>query len=76
MRFIKLISMKGTCFAVPIDNIREVCAAGDCSTISTYDNNCYDCQFSCEKVVDLINNTLSYEMREVMTKANKNPRMH
>lgn len=72
MRFIQLVSMKGTHFALPVDNIREVRAADNHSTISTYDNNCYDCQFSCEHVVGLINEALRTDMNEVMTNVNKN----
>lgn len=71
MRFIQLMSMKGTHFAIPVDNIKEVCAVDSHSTISTYDNNCYDCQFSCATVVNLINDILSNEINEVMANANR-----
>jgi hypothetical protein len=63
--------MKGTHFAIPVDNITEVCAVDNHSTISTYDNNYYDCQFSFAHVVNLINDMLSSEINEVMTNANR-----
>lgn len=70
MKFIELISMKGTSFSIPSDNIKEVCAVDNHSTISTHDNNCYDCQFSYEHVMNLINYALLSDAEKVMLEVN------
>lgn len=72
MRLVELKSIKGSIFAIMPDNIKEVCSIENYSTISTYDGNCYDCKFSFEHTVTLINNALM-EGHQYMTTTHKFP---
>ena len=67
MRLVELKNMKDSIFAIPPDNIREVCPVDTHTIISTYDGNFYDCLYSFEHVVNLINNAFDEGMKYVTT---------
>lgn len=70
MRFVKLIDMQGVPFALRVENIKEIYTIDSHAVILTYDDVRYHCKFSCEHIANLINDILSDEINEVMTRVN------